>query len=88
MIANSLHGYDEDPEKPWEFRFGAKRRALSAEDREFRAHWGKRLRKENYTAAWYRDNIVWVDLCSKVIPGTPQKALDHDLAAKTTRNGS
>ena len=77
--------YDEDPEKPWEFRFGAKRRALSADDRQLRVDWGKRLRKEGRPAAWYRDNIVWVDICSKVIPGNPQKALDQNLAAKNKK---
>ena len=35
--------YDETPERPWEFRFGAKRRAVSAEDRADRVAWGRRL---------------------------------------------
>ena len=47
--------------------------------------WGKRLGKEDHTAAWYRDNVIWVDICSKVIPGTPEKALDQDLAAKNKK---
>ncbi len=77
--------YDERPEKPWEFRFGAKRRALTAGDKELRMNWARRLRREGHTAAWFRDNVVWVDICSKVIPGNPQKALDQELAAKNKK---
>ena len=46
-----------------------------------RADWAERLLEEGKTAAWFRDNIVWVDICSKVIPGTPSKALDQQQDA-------
>ena len=75
--------YDEDPEHPWEFRFGAKRRPLTAEAKQWRMGWGTRLRREGHTAAWYHDNVIWMDLCSKVIPGTPAIALDQ---ARTAQN--
>jgi hypothetical protein len=77
--------YDEDPERPWEFRFGAKRRPLTTEGKQLRDEWGSRLLREKRTAAWYRDNIVWIDLCSKVIPGTPQIALDQARTAQNKR---
>ena len=77
--------YDKDPEKPWEFRYGAKRRALLEEDKLARADWARRLLKEGHTGAWYRDNVVWVDICAKVIPGSPEKALDQNLAASNKR---
>ena len=35
--------YDKTPDRPWEFRYGAKRRALLPEDQEQRADWGRRL---------------------------------------------
>ena len=73
--------YDEDPDRPWEFRYGAKRRALSPDDRVLRADWAERLLEEDKTAAWFRDNIIWLDICSKVIPGTSVKALDQQHAA-------
>ena len=78
--------YDETPERPWEYRFGAKRRALTTEDRADRLAWGQRLlaenRRLNRSAAWFLQNIVWLDICSKVIPGSPAKALDQENAAR------
>ena len=68
---------------PWEFRFGAKRRPLTTEAKEQRMEWGRRLLQEGRTAAWFRDNTIWMDICSKVIPGTPAVALDQ---ARTAQN--
>ena len=75
--------YDETPDRPWEFRYGAKRRPLTADAREQRMDWGSRLLQEGHTAAWFHDNVIWMDLCSKVIPGTPAVALDQ---ARTAQN--
>ena len=38
---------------------------------------------EGHTAAWRRDNVVWVDICAKDIPGSPEEALDQEMAAKS-----
>ena len=75
--------YDETPDRPWEFRYGAKRRPLTAEAKELRTEWAERILQEGHTAAWFHDNIVWMDICSKVIPGTPSVALDQ---ARTAQN--
>ena len=77
--------YESDTSRPWEFRFGAKRRALLDEDKAARRDWAERLLSEGHTAAWYRDNVVWVDICAKVIPGSPSKALDQKMAAKNKK---
>ena len=77
--------YDSEPSRPWEFRFGAKRRALLDEDKAARRDWAERLLSEGHMAAWYRDNVVWVDICAKVIPGSPSKALDQKMAAKNKK---
>ena len=74
--------YDEDPSRPWESRFGSKRRALTAADEEERRDWAERLLKECRSAAWCCQNLLWVDFCAKVIPGTPVKALDQACTAK------
>ena len=74
--------YDKTPDKPWEFRYGAKRRALLPEDQEQRANWGRRLLSEDLSPAWFLQNIIWMDICSKVIPGSPMKALDQQRAAE------
>ena len=77
--------YDEDPSRPWEFRFGSKRRALTAADKEERRDWAERLLKECRSAAWCCQNLLWVDFCAKVIPGTPVKALDQACTAKNKK---
>ena len=64
----------EEPEHPWEFRFGRKRRALTQEARVERMEWARRLLREKKAAAWFFTNIIWIDLCSKAIPGNPKKA--------------
>ena len=38
---------------------------------------------EGHTAAWRRDNVVWVDICAKAIPGSPEEALHQEMAAKS-----
>ena len=74
--------YDVTPDLPWEFRVGAKRRALLPDDQERRAEWGARLLEEQRPAHWFLRNIIWMDICSKVIPGSPMKALDQQRAAE------
>ena len=45
--------YDVTPDLPWEFRVGAKRRALLPDDQERRAEWGARLLSEQLAAPWF-----------------------------------
>ena len=40
---------------------------------------------QKQTSAWFRDNIVWIDICSKVIPGSPAKALDQARSAENKK---
>ena len=77
--------YDEEPEHPWEFRFGRKRRALTQEARVERMEWARRLLREKKAAAWFFTNIIWIDLCSKVIPSNPKKAYDQLQASRNKR---
>ena len=79
--------YDSDPSRPWELRFSIRRRALTDGDRALRVDRAKRLLGENHTAAWYRDTVVWVDICSKVIPGTLQKS-PGSMASSKNLGGS
>ena len=48
--------YDHDPKRPWEFRYGAKRKALTVDEKEYRMDWAKRLLEEDHSAAWCREN--------------------------------
>ena len=77
--------YDDTPDKPWVFRFGCKRRALSKQEQEARTEWGTRLRRENLPATWFLNTIIWLNICAKVIPGNPKKALDQQRTAETRR---
>ena len=77
--------YDETPDRPWEFRYGTKRRPLTAEAKEQRVEWANRLLQEGHRAAWFHDTIIWMDLCSKVIPGSPAVALDQARTAQNKR---
>ena len=49
--------YDHDPKRPWEFRYGAKRKALTIDEKEYRMDWAKRLLEEDHSAAWYREKL-------------------------------
>ena len=77
--------YDEGHEEPWEFRFGRKRRVLTVEARAERMAWARRLLREKKSIPWLFTNIIWIDLCSKVIPGNPKKAPDQVQAGRNKR---
>ena len=77
--------YDNDPLYPWEFRFGRRRKPLTPDMMTLRATWAKNLLKEGLPAHWFLRNVIWIDLCSKIIPGTPQKAYDMTMAGKNKR---
>ena len=77
--------YDEGAKKPWEFTYGRQRRPLTDTARADRLEWAKRLKAEGRDAKWFYCNIIWIDLCSKVIPGNPKKAFEQMLARKNKR---
>ena len=77
--------YDNDPEKPWQFRYGTSRKPLTPEMMQERWEWAKRLLREGHESHWFFRNVVWMDICSKVIPGSPQKAYQQAQAGKNKR---
>ena len=74
--------YDNTPNKPWMFTFGARRRPLTAEQQHDRLEWAKRISREGKSPEWLKENIVWIDICSKVNPGSPAKAYDQLQAGR------
>ena len=68
--------YDRTPEHPWEFRFGSKRRPLTDEQRDERWGWAKRLLKIIKGPQWFFFNVIWMDICHKIIPAGPRKAAE------------
>ena len=79
------HCYDEGAQKPWEFTYGRQRRPLTDEAKSHRLEWGRRLQSEEHDANWFHRNVIWIDLCSKVIPGSPKKAYEQSLAGTNKR---
>ncbi len=77
--------FDHQATKPWRFVFPRKKRPLAAAQMTERAGWARRLLREGNTPAWYAHNIIWADISSKVIPGTPQKAYQQGLAGAGKR---
>ena len=47
--------------------------------------WASRLLLEKKPAAWFFTNVLWVDLCSKVLPGNPKKAWGQLQAGRNKR---
>ena len=60
-------------------------RALTQEARSEHVAWARRLLREKKSAAWFLANVMWIDLCSKVIPGTPKKAFDQLSSGRNKR---
>ena len=58
-------------------------RTFQAQDA--RAEWGTRSRRENLPATWFLNIIIWLDICAKVIPGKPKKALDQQRTAENKK---
>ena len=77
--------YDDGAAKPWQFMYGARRRPLSAAAQAERLAWARRLLRGDEDAAWMYRNVVWVDFCSKVIPGSERRALDQEAAGRNKR---
>ena len=71
--------------RPLEVHVGPKRKPLTGEQIVERHRWSKRLRQEDLPAGWFNDNVVWIDMCNKIIPGGPQKAADQGRSAASKR---
>ena len=77
--------YDDGADKPWQFLYGARRRPLSAAAQTERLAWARRLLRGDRDGAWMYANVVWVDFCSKVIPGSERRAMDQAAAGRNKR---
>ena len=77
--------YDHTPERPWQFVTPRRKRPLTAEQMAEQLAWARRLLRLGRSSAWHRGNVIWADMSSKVIPGTPQKAFQQSLAGKGKR---
>ena len=63
--------YDLDPENPWRFQRREKKTYLPQQVVEHRLDMcTKLLAMESLSAAWFFNNVVWIDPCSSIIPGS------------------
>ena len=77
--------FDPGATKPWQFSRGPQRKPLTGDEKDYRAGWARRLQRLGFDEAWFLRNVVWIDLCNKVIPGSPKKAFDQLAAGDNKR---
>ena len=65
--------YDFDPDSPWRFQAVLQKRFIPADVRKQRLDMAKLLLQEGKKGAWWFSNIVWMDPCASIIPGSRQQ---------------
>ena len=79
----STECYDLDPENPWRFQKREKKTYLPPEVVEHRRDMCTTLlAMDGFTAAWFFNNVVWIDPCSSIIPGSYKQWLRMKQALK------
>ena len=71
--------YDVDPEHPWRFQARLRKRFLSEKVMEQRLKMSKALlgaEFEHCTPGWYYQNVVWMDPCASILPGSKAQWLN------------
>ena len=79
------HCYDKTPDKTWANRPRLGRKALTSDMVLRRMAWAEHMLALPYDDDWYFDNVVWVDICSSLLPTTAKKAAEQALARKGNR---
>ena len=77
--------YDKDPDNKWANRRRLGRAALTATQISRRYAWACFMKGLELAAAWLFNNLVWVDICSSILPTTEAKAAEQALARKGRR---
>ena len=77
--------YDKNPDKKWGNRPRLGRGALTDATVKRRYDWSIYMRGQPHTPEWYFENLVWVDICSSLLPTTAAKAAEQALARKGNR---
>jgi len=73
------------PAMPWQYLYGRRKRPLTEPQMDERANWARHLLREGFGPAWFVHSIIWADISSKGIPGTPQKAFQQRQAGASKR---
>lgn len=80
--------YDLDPENPWRFRPRLRKRYLSPQLVEHRSAMCKHLLAAAFahcTPGWFFQNVLWIDPCSSIRPGSKAQFLLQKQVLKGTK---
>ena len=76
--------YDVCPENPWRFQSALQRTFLPPEVKEHRVstcRWFHQF-AGMYTEAWFYTNVVWMDPCSSILPGSKKQFPEAEAAVE------
>ena len=74
--------YDDDPMLPWVHKARYSKKALTTDMMERREKFADYLLGLDHAVLWYYYRVVWVDLCSSILPKSEKKANEMALARK------
>ena len=75
--------YDDCPENKWSHMNRLSRSALTDNVKQKREEFATYMLNLGRSPAWYKNNLVWCDLCSSILPRTMKKAQEMTMARKS-----
>ena len=77
--------FDEGADEPWEHKARYSKAALTPDMMRKRLAFARHVRNWRRTVRWFRNNVVWTDICNSILPRTEAKASAQALARKGKR---
>ena len=74
--------FDEGADEPWEHKARYSKAALTPDMMRKRFAFARHVRNWRRTVRWFRNNVVWTDICNSILPRTEAKASAQALARK------
>lgn len=74
--------YDFDPEHPWKFQNALQKVFLPTSVKEHRCTMSKYLLRQGPAPNWWAQQVVWIDPCASIIPGTQKQYEEMRQALK------
>ena len=65
--------YDLDPDHPWKYQTALQKVFLPPVVRAHRVAMARQMLACNHSASWWFNNVVWMDPCSSILPGSRQQ---------------
>jgi hypothetical protein len=83
IFENECH--DDGADRPWKNRRRLTKTALPDDVMKKRLEWQRFMVGLGHTAEWWHKNVIWIDLCSSILPTSEKKATQQALARKGGR---